>query len=134
MTSAAANAAGPLKLAAAFAVVFGAMTLISGGTALFSGEETRNLFGHAVPFVLWFNFLSGLAYVLAGVGLWGKKTWAVYLSILIFMAIAGIIALFALHVFSGGAYEMRTVVALSFRCVCWLTISLIAFRFIKSEG
>jgi hypothetical protein len=37
--------------------------------ALFGTEATRAAAGNAVPFVLWFNFLAGFAYILAGLGL-----------------------------------------------------------------
>jgi hypothetical protein len=39
---------------------------LSGGRALFGGADM----GAVVPFVLWFNFLAGFAYVAAGLGLW----------------------------------------------------------------
>ena len=44
---------------AAVAVVFGALTILSGGTVLFGGDAAREAAGKVVPFVLWFNFLSG---------------------------------------------------------------------------
>lgn len=50
------------KTAAIVAIVFGALTIISGGRALFGGVDM----GAVVPFVLWFNFLAGFAYVAAG--------------------------------------------------------------------
>ena len=53
------------KTAAIVAIVFGALTIISGGRALFGGVDM----GAVVPFVLWFNFLAGFAYVAAGLGL-----------------------------------------------------------------
>jgi len=55
-----------LTITAAVATVFGLLTIVSGGRALFGGVDM----GAAVPFVLWFNFLAGFAYVLAGIGLW----------------------------------------------------------------
>lgn len=50
------------------AVLFGALTVWSGGRALFGGSAARAEVGDAVGFVLWFNFLCGFFYVLAGVG------------------------------------------------------------------
>ena len=64
-----ANRRPALLIAAIVAVLFGALTIFSGGRALFGGAEARAAVGAAVPFVLWFNFLAGFAYVAAGVGL-----------------------------------------------------------------
>lgn len=50
-----------LWVAAGIAVVFGALTIFSGGKAMFDGAAAQGAVGNAVPFVLWFNFLSGLA-------------------------------------------------------------------------
>ena len=38
----------------------------------------RQAAGHYVPFVLWFNFLAGFAYIVAGVGLWMRRRWAAW--------------------------------------------------------
>lgn len=54
------------SIASGVAVVFGLATVISGGRALFGGADM----GAVVPFVLWFNFVAGFAYLLAGIGLW----------------------------------------------------------------
>ena len=47
------------SISAVVAIVFGLATVISGGRALFGGADM----GAVVPFVLWFNFLAGFAYV-----------------------------------------------------------------------
>ena len=51
------------------ATVFGLLTIKEGGTVLFGDEAARTAAGNYVPFVLWFNFVSGFAYIIAGVGL-----------------------------------------------------------------
>jgi len=53
-----------LKVLAVIAMAFGALTVFSGGRALFGDAQARAAVGNAVPFVLWFNFLAGFAYVL----------------------------------------------------------------------
>jgi hypothetical protein len=52
------------------AMGFGLLTIKSGGTILFGEDAAREAAGNYVPFVLWFNFLAGFAYVIAGAGLW----------------------------------------------------------------
>lgn len=89
--------------------------------------------GDAVPFVLWFNFLSGFVYVLAGVGIVMGRRWGVLLAIGLVVTIAAVFALFGLYVFQGGAFEMRTVGAMSLRLVVWVAIAALAARRIPSH-
>jgi energy-coupling factor transporter ATP-binding protein EcfA2 len=52
------------------------LTVVSGGRAIFGGVDM----GAVVPFVLWFNFGGGFAYLLAGIGLWRGTAWAPMLA------------------------------------------------------
>ena len=63
------------------AISFGLLTIRAGDTVLFGSAAARSAAGHYVPFVLWFNFLAGFAYVIAGVGLWLERRWAAWLAI-----------------------------------------------------
>jgi hypothetical protein len=121
-------------LAASVAVLFGILTVISGGTALFGGAAVRAAVGDAVPFVLWFNFLSGFAYVAAGVGLFMWRRWAAQLSALIAVAILIMFGAFGWHVALGGAFEMRTVGAMILRSGIWLAIAIFACRALGCSG
>ncbi len=110
------------------AVGFGLLTIKEGGTILFGGIEVRATAGNYVPFVLWFNFLAGFAYVIAGAGLWLRFRWAAWLAVVIAVATALTFAAFGVHVLAGGAYEMRTVIAMSLRTLVWVTIAGVAWR------
>lgn len=110
------------------AVGFGLLTIKEGGTILFGDEASRATAGNYVPFVLWFNFLAGFAYVVAGVGLWMRQRWAVGLAVTIAAASAFTLAAFGVHVYSGAAYEQRTVIAMSLRTLVWGTIAAVAWR------
>jgi hypothetical protein len=110
------------RVAGAVAVAFGVLTLISGGTTLLDDIDM----GAVVPFVLWFNTIAGALYILAGIGLWFRKRWALPLSFLIFAATLLVFFGFGLHVARGGEYEMRTVFAMSFRTLVWGGFTLIA--------
>jgi len=117
-----------LKGLALTAVVFGLLTIVSGGRALFGSTEVRTALGHTVPFVLWFNFLAGFLYVLAGTGLlWGKR-WAAHLSLLLAISTLVVFAAFGVHVFSGGAYETRTLGAMTLRSLFWVALAAASFR------
>lgn len=121
------------RTAAGVAVIFGLLTIVSGGRALFGGPAAVAAVGDAIPFVLWFNFLSGFVYVLAGVGIVMGRRWGVLLAIGLVVTIAAVFALFGLYVFQGGAFEMRTVGAMSLRLVVWVAIAALAARRIPSH-
>jgi len=111
-----------LRIAGGVATAFGLLTVVSGGATLFGGLEM----GAVVLFVLWFNTLAGLAYVVAGLGLWQGRRWAWPLSLAIFAATLLVFAAFGLHVAQGGAFEMRTVFAMALRSAIWGCIALVA--------
>lgn len=113
------------------AVLFGLMTIKEGGAVLFGNEEARAAAGNYVPFVLWFNFLSGFAYVIAGIGLWMQQRWAVWLAVAIVVAITVTFVAFGIHIYSGGAFEQRTVIAMNMRTLIWIAISFIAVRSLR---
>ncbi len=117
-----------LRLAAVVAVVFGLLTVKEGGMTLSGDEAAVTAAGNYVPFVLWFNFLAGFAYVIAGAGLWMQQRWAAWLAVAIAAATALTFAAFGAHVYSGGAYAQRTVIAMSLRMLVWVAIAAIAWR------
>lgn len=113
------------------AVVFGLMTIKEGGTVLFGDEAARTAAGNYVPFVLWFNFISGFAYIFAGIGLWLQQRWSVWLAVAIATAIVLTFAAFGVHIQSGGAYEQRTVIAMSLRALIWIVIATLAVQALR---
>ncbi len=113
-----------LTIAATVAVIFGLLTIVSGGRALFGGVDM----GAVVPFVLWFNFAAGFAYVLAGIGLWRGAGWAPMLALAITVATAAVFAAFLWHVGVGGAWEARTMGAMILRTGVWIVIATLALR------
>ncbi|RQP11286.1 MAG: hypothetical protein EAS51_06490, partial [Microbacteriaceae bacterium] len=108
-----------LTIAAIVAAIFGLLTVVSGGRTLFGGVDM----GAVVPFVLWFNFVAGFAYVLAGIGLWRGAGWAPILSLGIAVATAAVSAAFLWHVLSGGAWEARTMGAMILRTGVWAAVA-----------
>jgi len=120
---------GPLIRAISLvAVGFGLLTIKEGGMTLIGNEAAVSAAGNYVPFVLWFNFVAGFAYVVAGIGLWLQQRWAVWLAIAIAAATALVFAAFGVHVAIGGLYEKRTVIAMSMRTLVWATIAAIAWH------
>ena len=110
------------------AVVFGLLTIKSGGTVLFVDGTFREEAGNYVPFVVWFNFLAGFVYLIAGGGLWVQKHWAVWISIFIVVATLVGFTILGIHILKGGMYEVRTIAAMSLRTVVWALIAMFAYR------
>lgn len=102
------------------AVGFGAATVLEGGHVLFGGAAARAAAGQVVPFVLVFNFSAGFVYVATGLAALRGRRWAVWLARALAVATLGVFAAFGLHVLLGGAFERRTVLAMTLRSAFWL--------------
>ena len=117
-----------LRILSVIAVVFGLLTLKAGGSVIFNIGSARQVEGNFVPFVVWFNFLSGFFYIAAGIGLWLQRRWAVTLSIALVISISITYIVFGIHVLNGGPYEMRTVYAMALRTFVWGVISIVSYK------
>jgi len=113
------------------AIIFGAVRVLSGGRALLGSLETRAALGNVVPFVLWFNFLIGFVYILGGAGLLRCRRWAVYVSLFVTISTILLFAAFGLHVIDGGAFETRTIGALTLRAVFWIAVTIVSLHAMK---
>ena len=111
-------------IAGAAAIAFGLLTLISGGSALFGAVDM----GAVVPFVLWFNFLAGFAYVIGGLLLIIGHRLALPVALTILIATATVFAVFGWRVFAGDAFEMRTVGAMTLRTLFWAAMVWVAMK------
>ncbi|MEP3276719.1 MAG: hypothetical protein ABJN26_24785 [Stappiaceae bacterium] len=117
-----------LRVVGVAAVLFGILTILSGGLVHFGGAEARSAAGAIVSFVLWFNFTAGFFYVLAGAGLFLHRRWAAVLSAVIAAATLFVFLAFGLHVLTGGDFEFRTVGAMIFRSAVWISIAAYVWR------
>ena len=114
---------------AIFAIIFGIITIISGGKSLFT-EVGSGAAGNYVPFVLWFNFVAGFAYIFAGVGMAQDRAWSKKLAVSIAATTCLVFVFFGIHIAMGGAYENRTVIAMVLRSGFWLIVArLLYLRF-----
>ena len=120
-----------VRAAAIVAVGFGVATIRAGGSVLFGDGAPAA--GNVVGFVLWFNFLAGFAYVVAGAGLWMRRHWSAQLAFAIAATTLLVFGAFGIHVAAGGAFEARTAWAMTLRSVVWILIALLAFRAIKRD-
>lgn len=120
-----------MLIMALIAVIFGLVTIYSGGEVIFIDGAGRARAGDYIGYIVWFNFIAGFAYILAAFGLYKSKKWSVILSQII--AIATLIAFAALgfHIFNGGAFEMRTLAAMILRSLVWIAIAFFSAQYMK---
>jgi len=110
------------------AVFFGLATLVSGGSVLFVDGVSRQAAGAYVPFVVWSNFIAGFAYIIAGFGILFRRQWSRWVSLGVLVFTLVVFAFLILHVMNGGAYESRTIYAMTLRATVWTVVSLTAWR------
>ncbi len=110
------------------ALTFGVLTVKSGGLVLFTEGEFHQQAGNYVPFVVWFNFLAGFAYIATGAGVWRQASWAIWSAVAIAVSTLAVFTLFAIHALDGGSYETRTLGALTLRSGVWVVIAAYLYR------
>jgi hypothetical protein len=114
--------------AAALAIVFGIASIIAGGRVLLGSSAARAAEADYVPFVLWFNFLAGFAYVGTGIVLVLARPWAARIAFAVAVGTGLVYAAFGIHMLIGGAFTGRTVVAMTVRTMVWVGIAALACR------
>lgn len=116
------------------AIAFGLLTLKEGGLTLFGPSQYAEAAGQYVPFVLWFNFIAGFFYILAGVYIFCQHRVGAVLSMLIALLTVGVFAAFAVHIALDGSYEQRTLIAMSVRSLVWIIIAVFVYRKLMGHG
>jgi hypothetical protein len=116
------------------AILFGLLTLKSGGSVLFINGADRAAAGNYVLFVLWANFLLGFLYIVAGIGLWLQKRWAAWLALFIALTTLIVFAALGWQINNGGLYEARTLKAMTMRSGVWSVISIAAYLRLIRQG
>lgn len=107
------------------AVLFGFLTLVEGGNVLFQDGPARAAAGNFVPLVLWVNFLSGFVYILAGVAIALSRQSGLILARALVIVLLLLFGYFIVHILLGGAWETRTLVAMTLRLGFWVVAALL---------
>lgn len=120
-----------LTIMTIIALVFGLLTVYSGGDVLFVDGAGRERAGNYLYVIVWFNFMAGFVYILAAYCLYKQKLIALMLSKAI--AISTLIAFIGLliYVYFGGVYEVRTIGAMVLRFSVWFVILHFASKVIR---
>ena len=97
------------------------------------GEVVWAAAGHVVGFVLIFNFAAGFGYVATGVGAALGRGWATRAARGLAVATLLVFAGLGVHVAGGGAYEPRTVVAMTLRAGFWVVQAWLLGRWLGPD-
>jgi hypothetical protein len=114
------------------AVAFGLATVAQGGGVLLGGSAATAAAGRVVPFVLAFNFVAGFVYVAAGVATLAGRAWSAWLALALASSTLLAFAALGVHVWQGGAFEARTVAAMTLRSAFWVAQSLALPKLLRS--
>lgn len=115
-----------IKASGVAAILFGIATVVSGGNAILGLHRILESGEKIVPFVLYFNFLAGFTYIITGIGLVLRSRWAPAFAVVVAIATVIVFAGFGVWILRGGAYETRTLIAMSLRTAFWCIASIVA--------
>lgn len=115
------------------AILFGLLTLKEGAQAIFVHQLRNSPEMTYVPFVVWFNFLSGFALIVTGVSFLLNQSFT--RKIAVSTAAASWVCFFTLIAFiaMGGAHSERTPIAMTLRTLIWTGLAWGAYRLIPSS-
>ena len=107
------------RVASILAILIGLLSIREGGAVLL-GVTVPDF--PVITWLVWYNVALGFASVVAGIGMWIKRSWSVTLAlnILAFHAVvfAGLVALYQ----SGQTVANRSIFAMMFRTFTWIVI------------
>lgn len=108
------------KIVYSFMILFGILTVFSGGKHLLLWNELQSEGKNFHLWILTFNFIAGFFYILVGIGLLREKHWSRILVYGIASATAVFYAVFIILVLNGSPYEKQTLYAMGFRTIFWI--------------
>ena len=116
-----------LKIIGGFLAIFGLIMVLMTTSVIFDLFGVRELEGNFVMSVVIANWFAGVLYLIAAYGIFKNQKWT-YIPLLI-SAITLIISFIFLqvHIQDGGAFEEKTIKALSIRIVLSLIFAMITY-------
>ena len=118
-------------LAVGILFIFGLITLFLSNSIFFDWFGIREMEGNYVLFVVIANFVASIFYLLAAYGFLKKK---LFTSKVLWISVAVLVAAFAgllIHIYSGGLYESKTIMAMVFRIVLTSILAVAAYFMIN---
>lgn len=120
-----------LNITGVIVAFFGIVSLFMSSSVIFGLFDIRVKEGNYVMFVAVANFVCAFLYIVAAYGFFTRQKWTVV--VLIFSLGILVIAFISLgiHIYSGGLYEHKTVVAMIFIMLLTLGLALVSFKYIS---
>lgn len=107
--------------------VLGVMSVFLTTSVILDLFDIRAKEGNYVLFVVWTNWVCGILYLSAAYGFVKNKKWTtVSLEIASVILITAFVAL-EIHINDGGIYERKTEVAMIFRTIITVVLTVIAY-------
>lgn len=120
-------------LIAALLAAFGFLTVFMSGSVIFDLFGMRAREGNYVPFVVWANFFSGVAFLASAFGYVKSRPWAARPLVFSFgLLLAAFVGLF-IHIAAGAPYETKTVFAMIFRITVNGVFIWVVRRHVKTD-
>lgn len=104
-------------------IAFALVTLFMSSSVLLDWFGIGAKQGKYVPFIVKTNLTAGFIYLIAAYGFIQSKKWPPWAMLSVALLLLYALALFYLHVHSGGLYEQRTMAALIFRILFTLVFA-----------
>jgi len=107
------------KIASILSILVGLLSLLSGMSVL-TGIREVDYF--TLTSLIVYNTIAGIAALIAGIGLWKKKKWAVRLTAIIAGAHLLVLTSVSFGYVQEGPVAIESVYAMVFRVVVWVVI------------
>ncbi len=99
-------------------ILFGIVTVISGGSVLFGASPGYLVF---LPLVI-FNSAMGFAYILTGIVIWKNSIRGKTMTGIVFLLNFGMLIIISYLYWTGSDIASQSLAAISFRTIVWLII------------
>jgi len=122
-----------LNTTGAVIAFFGIVTLFMSTSVIFGLFDIREKEGNYVLFVVVANFICAFLYLAAAYGFFTKKRWT---TMVLNFSVAVLVITFiglGIHIYYGGIYEQKTVVAMIFRTFLTIGFALVSFYYISRK-
>jgi hypothetical protein len=110
------------KFASLLSAAVGSLSFISGLTVLTGLRDVDYL---TLSSLIVYNTIAGIAALIAGLGLWRKRRWAVRLTAAIAGAHLIVLTFVSFGYMQGGPVAVESLYAMAFRVLTWVGIVLL---------
>lgn len=114
-----------------FLLLFGSLSIFMTLSVIFDWFHIRDLEGQYVLFVVYANLLCGVIYLVSAGILSRHPKWSGLLLALSSLVLTLTFLFLWRHINNGGAYEPKTIKAMTFRTLITILLSIFCFYFLR---